>query len=207
MVLTQKDTTMKKIILLITLAMTSLAQAAEITVHKYTDSNKKYISFTGEIIETDLNKLKRITKANPTAKTIHFNSQGGLIYTAWDIAEFIHEQNLNTAVSPDKECLSACTMAYMGGIDRYITEKSTFAYHPAHTATYNTEATLGDIFTDGQQEGFTAAYNYIYYIKDPTKAIKALRMIASAYREVTHNEFHYVTADELIEVGIATYKY
>ena len=63
----------------------------------------------------------------PTIKVIHLNSYGGRVVEARLLREFIEEKGLNT--STDKGCLSACTLAYMGGTSRFIYGEKKLGFH------------------------------------------------------------------------------
>lgn len=63
----------------------------------------------------------------PGVHTVHLHSHGGRIGEAEKILEIIKSNRLNTYVS--RECLSACTVAFVGGIRRYVGPNGRFGFH------------------------------------------------------------------------------
>lgn len=71
--------------------------------------------------------------------TIYFNSPGGSLFGGMGIARVIRKYNLSTGVgSWDKEalrvtggaiCMSACSLAFLGGVFRYFDDENLFGVH------------------------------------------------------------------------------
>jgi hypothetical protein len=61
--------------------------------------------------------------------TVAFDSMGGNFMSSIKIGKFIREQQLNTIIPKNKKCSSACTYAFMGGVERTIDKGATFAMH------------------------------------------------------------------------------
>lgn len=71
--------------------------------------------------------FSRLLKENPGIKVVHLHSGGGRIGEAKKLYSVINENGLTTYVSVD--CASACTLAFAGGKERYISVKGSLGFH------------------------------------------------------------------------------
>ena len=90
-------------------------------------ANKKEVEIAGGIRFGLTEELRKIFNTYPTIKVIHLNSYGGRVAEARLLKEFIEEKGLST--STNKGCLSACTIAYMGGVSRFIYGEKKLGFH------------------------------------------------------------------------------
>ena len=89
------------------------------------DGTRIYLK--GEI-NYDLNDdLLTLVKQNEQISTVVLESVGGRIYAARALAFSIEKNNLNTHV--DKECNSACTIAFMAGKTRTLRKAGRIGFH------------------------------------------------------------------------------
>ena len=89
--------------------------------------NKKEVEITGGIKFGLTEALRKTFNKYPTIKVIHLNSYGGRVVEARLLREFIEKMGLIT--STNKGCLSACTIAYMGGASRFIYGEKKLGFH------------------------------------------------------------------------------
>jgi Clp protease len=66
----------------------------------------------------------------PQARLVRFESPGGHIKAAIEVAEMIRARNLDTYVG--RTCASACTIAFLAGHQRFATETARLGFHQAH---------------------------------------------------------------------------
>jgi hypothetical protein len=66
---------------------------------------------------------------------IHLNSPGGVVQEAETIRELIRAHGLNTYT--DGECDSACTIAYLGGQERFLRKGARLGFHQPWTPGLN----------------------------------------------------------------------
>lgn len=71
--------------------------------------------------------VKKLLNAAPAIKIIHLNSQGGRINEAFQLYKMIKERNLSTYTSAD--CVSACSIAFLAGRERYLGESGRLGFH------------------------------------------------------------------------------
>jgi hypothetical protein len=108
----------------------------------------RWIAAEGEIVEASPSRLAKFLKANPRAEglVVRINSDGGDLAASMDLGRLIRERGLKTAVSrtvfepkapKDRlsarwtkgACASACTYAFLGGVERSVDENSRLGVH------------------------------------------------------------------------------
>lgn len=124
------------IILIISLLFVSPIVASEISVQD------DVVLIDGEIKINDDVALAELTSQNPAVKSIELNSRGGDVYTAMQIAKYIRKNKLQTRAVGD--CLSACTVAFIGGIDRTLDVDGIIGFHRVLNAKTGEELSLED---------------------------------------------------------------
>lgn len=98
---------------------------ALVRLEKFNDTGKYTIIIKGEIAEVDEEDFKiainTVQKNNYQLhlNMVQLNSQGGNKGTGIEIGRLIRKHKLNTFVSPDGRCNSACVFAFIGGVQRY----------------------------------------------------------------------------------------
>jgi len=86
------------------------------------------LTVQGEFNQDDVNRFTKQVLTNDV-HTVVFNSTGGNFMSSIKIGKFIREQQLNTFIPKNKKCSSACTYAFMGGVERTIDKDAKFAMH------------------------------------------------------------------------------
>jgi hypothetical protein len=81
---------------------------------------------TGDIAKGDADKLSQLVRDNKQGSafddyTVRLNSQGGSLLEGMTIGNVIRDASLETLISRDGECASACALAFLGGTRRYAT--------------------------------------------------------------------------------------
>ena len=66
----------------------------------------------------------------PDARVVLFDSPGGHIKAALEVADMIRAHNLDTYVG--RMCASACTIAFLAGHHRFAAETARLGFHQAH---------------------------------------------------------------------------
>jgi hypothetical protein len=75
--------------------------------------------FDGPIGPSAAEDFREILETHPESRLVAFNSPGGLVVPALEIAELIFERDINTVIMQDNICLSACAFMFMAGSTRY----------------------------------------------------------------------------------------
>ena len=74
-------------------------------------------------------EFEQMLRANPDVSIIRLNSHGGRIAEARRIREIISRAERKLATFTSTECVSACTVAYLGGESRYLKETARLGFH------------------------------------------------------------------------------
>jgi hypothetical protein len=117
---------MLKIILTLIITFTSL----QINALEYF-TNEKYpgvLLAQGRFEPSDADEFSRQVLQNDI-EMVMFDSVGGNLVTSIEIGYFIREKGINTLVPANGVCYSACTYAFMGGVERSIDGDAPFAMH------------------------------------------------------------------------------
>lgn len=73
----------------------------------------------------------------PNVRAIYLDSPGGHIKAALELADLIRAHNLDTYVS--HLCASACTIAFLAGHRRFVSETGRLGFHQAYEASLSSE--------------------------------------------------------------------
>jgi hypothetical protein len=95
----------------------------------------------------------RILRASPQIRVVHLNGIGGRTGEAEKLNKFIRVHGLVTYVS--YQCISACTLAFAGGHERWLREGAVLGFHAPAFPGMN-DADLADAVTV-QKDLFAAA--------------------------------------------------
>ncbi|QJP15010.1 hypothetical protein G3545_15945 [Starkeya sp. ORNL1] len=71
--------------------------------------------------------LDRLLKAAPQVAVVHLDSTGGRIAEAMQVHDIIQQRRLVTYVA--NQCLSACTIAFAGGRERWLGDAGRLGFH------------------------------------------------------------------------------
>ena len=71
--------------------------------------------------------LKKLLDAAPGVKVVHLNSIGGRVGEGYQIYQIVRDRKLATYTATD--CVSACTIAFLGGSQRYLSSKARLGFH------------------------------------------------------------------------------
>ena len=83
------------------------------------DDGQNVIILSGEFkASDDLREIEAALRAG-TGAIVSFNSPGGNVYAAMEVGRLIRRLNLSTGQLRYQECASACSLAFLGGVQRY----------------------------------------------------------------------------------------
>lgn len=90
-------------------------------------ANGSTLEFYGGITFGVADEMDRFLDAMSSVRTVRLNSIGGRILEAQKMADSIRRRNLSTFVARD--CLSACTIVFLGGKDRFMLPTARLGFH------------------------------------------------------------------------------
>ena len=108
------------------IAPTTIKQAFT-PVELNTNEDNTRIFLSGEINPFTPDRLEAFIADNRNANTLVLNSSGGHIYAARAIALLLQRQRLNTHV--DEHCHSACTLIFISGTKRTMSNTASLGFH------------------------------------------------------------------------------
>jgi ATP-dependent protease ClpP protease subunit len=95
------------------------------------------LEFAGGITFGSAKEFARFLDAMGALEIVHLNSVGGRILEAQRIGALIKKRNLSTYVS--RQCLSACTIMFLSGRERYMSSGARLGFHQPDFAGVTTE--------------------------------------------------------------------
>jgi hypothetical protein len=90
-------------------------------------ANGQTLEFSGGITFGVTQELERFLNAMAGVRTVRLNSNGGRILEAQKMSDLISSRNLATFVARD--CLSACTIVFLGGKERFMLPTARLGFH------------------------------------------------------------------------------
>lgn len=73
--------------------------------------------------------LRECMKTHKAIRRVDFTSGGGAVSAAFEIAQMIAEHGFHTHVPAGSRCVSACTLAFLGGFRRTVDPQGTYEVH------------------------------------------------------------------------------
>jgi hypothetical protein len=93
------------------------------------------LEFSGGMGPGAANDLANALDADPGVHVVHLNSPGGLVSEGRQMFDLIHGHLLITTT--DRYCFSACTLAFLGGRQRYLAPGARLGFHGEFSDTAN----------------------------------------------------------------------
>ncbi|HKY94468.1 MAG TPA: hypothetical protein VJL84_04140 [Kiloniellales bacterium] len=144
------------------------------------------VIFRGDVTYGTTKALLELIKANPAVTTVHLTSDGGYVHPALIVANTLQLRGATTFVP--SECVSACTLLFLGGETRYLAPGAKLGFHRAwrnldEPEDRGTQMTNEEIRQRLLERGVSAAF--------------AEQVLATPSTEVW-----YPTAEEMLEAGV-----
>jgi len=90
-------------------------------------ANGQMLEFSGGVTFGVANELNGFLQAMGNVRTVKLNSLGGRILEAQRMSDLIRARGLTTFV--EKDCMSACTIVFLGGKDRVVMPAARIGFH------------------------------------------------------------------------------
>lgn len=94
-------------------------------------NNGSVLEVNGDLYPGVTRELQELLKVEKNIHTINLNSTGGQIYEGRGLHQLFKKNGLNTIVT--KRCLSACSTAFLGGVERRIGVDGEIGFHQYKT--------------------------------------------------------------------------
>jgi hypothetical protein len=113
------------------LLVTTPAVAATITVRPQTPDRPIVVVVEGSLAAFDEDQFAAKT-APLSSAFVAFSSDGGSLVAGLRIGEAIRRKGFSTIVPDGRRCASACALAWLGGVERFIGTDANISFHAAY---------------------------------------------------------------------------
>ena len=120
------------LIVLALICSASYAHAARIEVLPPDANGVAFIGIYGDLALDD-EKAFRKAALNIERAVVVFDSNGGNLAAGIGIGRAIRLQEYSTSVSDNGTCASACALAWLGGVQRFLPSSARVGFHLAYT--------------------------------------------------------------------------
>src|SRR6266446_105882 len=113
------------------LLATTPALAATITLRPQTPDRPIVVMVEGPLVAVDEDQFA--AKSAPLSSAfVAFSSDGGSLVAGLRIGEAIRRKGFSTIVPDGRRCASACALAWLGGVERFIGTSGKISFHAAY---------------------------------------------------------------------------
>jgi hypothetical protein len=106
--------------------------AAEVNL-RYVENASTHVVIEGDLEFEDVAEFEAKTASLPSTRmAVEFQSKGGSLLAGIRIGSLIRARKFATVVPEGAQCASACALAWLGGIRRFVGEHSRVGFHAAY---------------------------------------------------------------------------
>jgi hypothetical protein len=166
------------------LLATTPAPAATITVSPQTTDRPIVVMVEGPLVRMDEDEFAAKTAPLPSA-FVAFSSDGGSLLAGLRIGEAIRRKRFSTIVPDGRRCASACALAWLGGVERFIGTDGRIHFHAASDSASDRESGVTN----------TVVGTYLAKVGLPYEAVTYITQVAP-------NEMMWLNMSDVAERGI-----
>ena len=144
------------------LFVTIPAVAATVTVRPETPDRPIVVVVEGSLAAFDEDQFAAKT-APLSSAFVAFSSDGGSLVAGLRIGEAIRRKRFSTIVPDGRRCASACALAWLGGVERFIGISGKISFHAAYDAASD-ESGVGTAMVDAYLSKIGLPYEAVIYI-------------------------------------------
>src|SRR5499426_2396898 len=148
------------------LFVTTPAVAATVTVRPETPDRPIVVVVEGPLAAFDEDQFAAKTAPFSSA-FVAFSSDGGSLVAGLRIGEAIRRKRFSTIVPDGRRCASACALAWLGGVERFIGTSGKISFHAAYDAASD-ESGVGTAVVDAYLSKIGLPYEAVIYITQQT---------------------------------------
>jgi len=164
------------------LFVTTPAAAATITVRPETPDRPIVVVVEGSLAAFDEDQFAAKTAPLSTA-FVAFSSDGGGLVAGLRIGEAIRRKRFSTIVPDGRRCASACALAWLGGVERFIGTSGKISFHAAYDAASD-ESGVGTAVVDAYLSKIGLPYEAVIHITTASNEMTWLNMSDAAQRGI-----------------------
>jgi len=158
----------------------TLGNPARIEISK----NKREITIRGTLTAGTADRFEEVARGAPALSSIRLESNGGRIFEAQRLAEYVRSHRLSTRVGRD--CQSACTLVLLAGETRYADPDARIGFHQPDFPGFTEDQRQAAIEANAQE--------YIAGGMDPQFVERAMR--------TPPNDMWFPSHDELVQARV-----
>ena len=143
------------------------AQAATILIDA-SDDVTTVVLVEGIFESDDAKTFRSITDHLTNATVGFFNADGGNLMEGIRIGEIIRQKRFSTVVLEGDRCVSACALAWLGGIERFMTVGSKIGFHAAYDASTGQQTGIGNALIGAYLNKLGLPYQAVAYMTKAT---------------------------------------
>jgi hypothetical protein len=183
------------------LAMAMLAPEPERPYTLDIEGDGTELELAGGLARGTATAFIRALDEHPAVKIVHLNSTGGLVREGERISKEIRRRGLTTVTSVD--CMSACTLAFLGGERRLLVRGGRVGFHSASIAGADKDDELNESFR-AALGNVGASREFIHWATTTSSKDMWFPSIAELRRE--HVITAVVDSGRFPQAGVAAYK-
>src|SRR5499433_1949407 len=164
------------------LFVTTPAVAATVTVRPETPDRPIVVVVEGSLAAFDEDQFAAKT-APLSSAFVAFSSDGGSLVAGLRIGEAIRRKRFSTIVPDGRRCASACALAWLGGVERFIGTSGKISFHAAYDAASD-ESGVGTAVVDAYLSKIGLPYEAVIYITTASNEMTWLNMSDAAQRGI-----------------------
>jgi hypothetical protein len=145
------------------LLTTTPALAATITVRPQTPDRPTVVMVEGPLVAVDEDQFAAKT-APLSSAFVAFSSDGGSLVAGLGIGEAIRRKGFSTIVPDGRRCASACALAWLGGVERFIGTDAHISFHAAYDLDADRESGVGNAVVGAYLTKIGLPYEAVIYI-------------------------------------------
>ena len=172
------------------LLVTTPAVAAVITVREQTPDRPSVVVVEGSLAAFDEDQFAA-KAASLSSAFVAFSSDGGSLLAGVRIGEAIRRKRFSTIVPDGRRCASACALAWLGGVERFIGTSGKISFHAAYDSASG-ESGVGNAVVDA----------YLSKIGMPHEAVIHITQVAPNDTPVAPNEMSWLNISDAAQRGI-----
>jgi hypothetical protein len=144
------------------LLVTTPAITAVITVREQTPDRPSVVLVEGSLAAFDEDQFAAKAESLSSA-FVAFSSDGGSLLAGLRIGEAIRRKGFSTIVPDGRRCASACALAWLGGVERFIGTSGKISFHAAYDSASG-ESGVGNAVVDAYLSKIGLPHEAVIYI-------------------------------------------
>jgi hypothetical protein len=143
-----------------------LALAANISVELLGAGKPAIVFIAGRLETGDYDRFLTQIGSLSGGAIVAFQSEGGRVIEGIQIGEAIRLKKFVTLVTADSYCASACALAWLGGVRRFMAPTARIGFHAAYYADSGRETGVGNALMGAYLNKIGLPYSAVIYITE-----------------------------------------